>query len=474
MKSGYPKLIFWGLALWLSLQALQHFNAVRHHPYPIEYGEGVNLLWSQRASQGEFLYPQIHQDSLPQLHNPYPPLFPLLSSALEMAGADAHAFSAGRHLSLFGLFLSLSAMFALIRRRTTLGTAFLACLLFTLSPMILRFTPMMRVDGLALGFSLQALNALDKQKLKSAAFLAALAICTKPSFVSAAFTVAITVLPSQDFKKISRTAVCGLSPMLMLLAWMSLSSGNHWMQHLFSLQALPLDLSSLFSWFSRFGGQHAPLLVLGFFSYRQAEGPLKVYAPLLLFPFLFTAGITGSQENYLMELWAAACILSACAFPVFKEKFPRALWLFLLLQLGLFFPVAPAPVFTRTYGQEIPAGQNTFLTPTENDVEIGKQISAELSTFPAPVLSADFGFLLPLHLPPAYQPFQFEHLVEANKWSANTLHQAITNTPFSAVLLKGAAEDAADPTFTPETQHLIHQHYVLHRVLGPWHLYRKK
>ncbi len=413
MKAGLPRFFFWVLALFLFFHALQHFSTVLHHPYPIEYGEGVNLFWSQQANQGEPLYPPVNDNTLPQLHNPYLPLFPLLASALETLGVNEHPFAAGRRLSFLGLLLSLSGMFALIRRRSTFGSALIGSLLFLLSPMILRFAPMMRVDSLALGFSLQALNLLDRQKLKSAAFLAALAICIKPSFAAAAMTVGMVTFICKDSKKIFRTAICGVFPILIYLAWMSLQSGNNWIQHLFTLQALPPDSAALFIWFARFAGQHAPLLVLGILSYRKIEGPLKFYAPLLLLPLSLTAWVTGSQENYLMELWAASCILAACAFSDIRESHPRALWLFLLLQLALFYPVAPAPVFTRTYGQEIPAGQSAILTPGQSDVEIGKLISAELSTFPAPVLSADLGYLLPAGLDPVYQPFQFEHSAAA-------------------------------------------------------------
>lgn len=147
------------------------------------------------------------------------------------------------------------------------------------------------------------------------------------------------------------------------------------------------------------------------------DGPLKIYAPLILLPLLLSAGISGSQENYLMELWAVTCILAACAWPSIRETQPRAAWLILLLQLGLFFPVAPTPV---------------------------------------------------------YQPYQFENLNAASRWSSRVLHEAIAQSVFSAVLIKGPAESAGDPTFNPDTQALIDAHYILHRVIGPWHLYRPK
>lgn len=411
---------------------------------------------------------------MPQLHNPYPPLYPLLSAALHRLGVDAHLFSAGRFLSFIGLWLAAAGIFALIRRRGTWQTAFLGTLCFLLSPMILRFGPMMRVDSLALGFSLQALNLLDRQKLKSAALLAALALCVKPGFASAALTVAALTFMSRDVKKICLTALCGIAPLIALGLWIFLQPDSHGFLHLFTLQKLPFDPAATFSWIARFVGQHAPLLTLGAMAYRKMDGPLKIYAPLILLPLLLSAGISGSQENYLMELWAVTCVLAACAWPSIRETQPRAAWLILLLQLGLFFPVAPAPVFTRTYGQEIPAGQNALLTPTAADEEIGQLISAELSSLPGPVLCADLGYLFVSGHTPVYQPYQFENLSAAGRWSSRALHEAITQSVFSAILIKGPAESAGDPTFNLDTQALIDAHYILHRVIGPWHLYRPK
>jgi hypothetical protein len=75
---------------------------------------------------------------------------------------------------------------------------------------------------------------------------------------------------------------------------------------------------------------------------------------------------------------------------------------------------------------------------------------------------------------PLYQPYQFEKLRAAGKWSPQALQDAIKSSTFSAILLKGLAENADDPTFNADTQQAIHIHYVLHRVLGPWHLYLRK
>lgn len=474
MKPGFSRFLFWMLALFLSGQALYHYSLSRRHPYPLEYGEGVNLLWSQRAGAGESIYPAVNETLPTQLHNPYPPLFPLLSAALARTGFVAHAFAAGRSLSLMGLILATLALFSLIKRRTASGPAFLGCLFFLLSPMMQRFGLMMRVDSLALGFALQALNLLDQKKIKSAALFAALAVGVKPSYLAASLLVAAAALRSKDLTSIFRTAFCGALPLLMLLLWMQWTPGSDWQTHLSTLQALPPDWPGLFQWSGRFAGQHAPFLTLAALSVRNRDPLLHTYSLLLLLPLMLTAWISGSQENYLMELWAAACMLAAVAWSALKSSRSRAVWLFLVLQLGLFFPVAPAPVFTRTYGQEIPDGQNRFLRPADSDREIGQLLVAELASLPGPILSADLGYLMQAGHKPVYQPYQFEKLTAAGKWPSTALQEAIRSSSFSAILLKGLAENAGDPMFNADTQQLIDSHYVLHRVLGPWHLYLPK
>ena len=80
-----------GLTLLLLLgMGLRHLGLSLIHPAPLEYGEGVSLYWSQQAGSGSDLYPTIQEEHLPWLHNPYTPLYSILSSKLQKLLPQPH------------------------------------------------------------------------------------------------------------------------------------------------------------------------------------------------------------------------------------------------------------------------------------------------------------------------------------------------------------------------------------------------
>lgn len=476
MKFRPSQLALFALAAGLATLALRHYAVTLSHPWPVEYGEGVNLIWANRAAAGEALYPGIDPRSLPRLHHPYPPLFALLNGALSRFFSFPHPFFTGRLLGTLGVALAAQAVFALVRRRAGRATALGAALLFLLSPMVLRFGPMMRVDALGVGLSLQAARLLRARpkSLFLAGLLAGLAVLAKPTHAAAAGALLWTAFNNKNPKSIG-AAMLGLAlfPCLVLAVLFFRESPRLFL-HLWALQRLPPDFSGAFDWIAAFAGQHLLLAVFAFSALRTFRPltSLRVYGLLALVPPLATAAVTGSQENYLMELWALACVVAARAWPVADLRHPRAARAVLFAQLLLFLPVAPAPVFTRTYGQELPEGRRSAWTPTPEDLEVGRLVFSELEIAEGPVLSADPGFAIAAGHGVVYQPFQFERLAASGKWDDEPLRDALEAGRFSHVLLKGMADEAGDAMFRPEIQSLIDTHYELHRVLGPWRLYR--
>lgn len=473
MTFSLPRLVLVILGAGLSLLAARHFAVTLSHPWPVEYGEGVNLLWAQRAAEGLSLYPEVEPDAFPQIHHPYPPLGAVLNGFLLRHAPLSHPFLGGRLLGTLGVLLAAQAVYALVRLRTTRATAAGGALLFVLSPMMLRFGPMMRIDALALGLSLQSIRLLHKQQLPAAALLAGLAVLAKPTYAAAACVLLWTALRGKDhLPRLKLLGGLALFPLLFLPTLLF----TRILLHLWTLQGLPPDPAGLFDWAAAFTAQHALVLALAIglvVNRNKTPTPLRLYGLLALLPPLITSWVTGSQENYLMEVWALACIVTARAWPDLSARHPASARALLAAQLLLFLPIAPAPVFTRTYGQELPEGSRSAWTPTREDLEVGRLVIRELEIAEGPVLSADLGFALAAGHGIAYQPFQFERLAAAGAWDSPLLHRAIETSVFSHILLKGMADEAGDAMFRPETQALIDRYYELHRVLGPWRLYRR-
>jgi len=468
------------LLSFLGAFALRHFALCLLHPYPLEYGEGVNRLWSARIAGGQALYPAILPETLPHLHNPYPPLGPWLVHNLARILPPLHPFFAGRILALAGTLLAAQAIFALVRKRSAgPDAAMLASLLFLLSPMVLRFGVMLRYDPVALGLSLQALRLLDRSKspartgLASACAMSALLI--KPTFIAPALLLIILCLRPFQRKAFSAAALGAILPFTLLLFWLYQRESPRLLLHLWTLQGLPADPSGLLAWLGPFAGFHAPVLAFAaatFLHSPPSDRNIRLYAALACIAPPLTALVTGSQENYLLELWALACIGAGIGAARLQPK-PPVYPVAALLQLLLFLPFPSAPVFTRTYGQELPATSRPSATPAAADTDIGHLLHMELRTAVGPILSSDLGYLAALDAAPLFQPFQFGHLARAGKWDLTVLDQALRGEQFAYVLLKGLAENGEDPYFPDAQQALIHQHYELHRVLGPWHLYRR-
>jgi hypothetical protein len=479
MKGPASRFCALTLLTFLSLLAFRHFVGVLRFPYPLEYGEGVNLLWSQRAGEGLDLYPLIQEDRFPHIHHPYPPVTAWLTSGLVRLGVNTHPFLAGRWISLLGMSLAALALFTLLRRRTDAGAATMGVLVFLLSPMMLQFGPLMRVDALALGLSLCALMRLDREPrgLLSAAVFASLALLVKPSYVAAAVVVGVFALRGHPIRKAVPVLLAGLLPITLVLVGLLIRETPQLWQHLWQFQRLPLDFSLLFDWLSRFAGRHGLILAAGgmgaWHSFRKNRGPVEFYTLFILAAPILTGAIAGSQENYMMEVWAVACLYAAGAWHQLRARSEDSAWSALLISLLLFLPVAPAPVFTRTYGQELAVGAASAWTPTRADHETMRLLLEELRTAEGPVLGADPGFLLAAGHEVLYQPFQFQQLSQVGTWRDPVLHQALETDYFSHVLLKGMADTAGDTYYSPETQALIDRHYELHRVLGPWRLYRR-
>ncbi len=472
------KILCVGLLVLLGVHALRHVLLVLAHPYPIEYGEGVNLLWTERAQAGLPLYPKVSEDRLPQLHNPYPPLAPLLGGWLERLVKSPHPFLSGRLLSVLGTLLAAQALWSLARSRASREAAWIGTGLFLLSPMVLRFAPMMRVDPLALGLSLQALRCLERGQTPYRAALAALlassAILIKPSYCAAALYIAITLLRNRQIRPMVAAFVGGQTPFWFTGILLFLRESPELGQHLWTLQKLPVDPWGTLAWLGPFAGTHALVLAAGLLLCLGTDpifrGP-RTYTWLACLPLLLLGWKTGAQENYLLELWALACLGLAGCWDRMRGQTPTIAWAALLAQGLLFLPVAPAPVFTRTYGQEMSAGGRSAWTPDATDAEIGRLLLSELRSDEGPMLSSDLGYLLLAGHEALFQPYQFGKLHRAGDWDSRALDAALAADHFRFILLKGNAETGGDPYFPPHQQAIIAKHTSLHRVIGPWHLY---
>jgi hypothetical protein len=193
--------------LWHAYRLIELCIWAIHYPYDLDYVEG--LLWEQmRLFKIGRAYAPI--DGFPAISFPYPPFYYLASGAMAwLIGSDGLA--AGRAVSMVSLLMTGIVGGAIVHRIAVASlpksSAFIpaagACLILLSTWPVLFWAPLMRVDMLALCFSLSgvyfAMMALDRHRwvlVASLCFL--LAVYTKHNMIAApaaSFAVLLLLRP---------------------------------------------------------------------------------------------------------------------------------------------------------------------------------------------------------------------------------------------------------------------------------------
>lgn len=446
------------LALALGLLALRHHVIALGFPFPIAYGEGVIAQWL--GGDGA-LYPA---DAADARHNPYLPAGYLLASALRALTGDG--FLALRLLACSGL-VAIAALLALgpaagrpWRERAVLVT------LVVLAPLCWRYGSLGRFDLAATACSLAAVCCAVRPGrgwLLAGAACAGLALAIKPTHVAGLVAV---LAAAGSWRR--GLAAGGLAGALALAGplW-ALLAEEAFARHAWTLNRIGLDpLQALRLW-ARFGGEH-PVLVMLLASFlimrRRQRDPWWAFC-LAAVVAQFASLKTGAEGNYQLELLVAAGVAAArlrAGVPVGREALAARL---ALLQLLLYLPIAPAPVFTATYGQEVPAGQSA-LTPGAADREIGGVLADEIEAAEDPILSEDIGYLVRVGRPVVWQPYQFEQLRRRGRWSDAVLLEGVADKRFGLIILRREGG-----WFSSELHAAVAATYALRREVGPYLVY---
>lgn len=446
------------------------------HPGPLEYGEGVSLHWQQQVEAGQPVYPPVREDQLPWVHNPYPPLGPVLSATVDTLLPLPHLFAAGRGLSLLGIFGAAAVMVWGLSDAETRSRRWWIALLFLASPMTLRAGSLMRVDALALFASLVSFFIL-KQGTHSWRWLvsglfAGGAVLLKPTFCAAGLVLVVRLIREREWSSWVQACLGVALPCLTIGGWIFSRENPQLALHLLDLQALPRLPEEALKLFAGFCSTHGFLIAAGLVMMCVSGRSLREERLYLIGALLVlgaTVSIEGAHSGYFLEVWALCC-LAVARFPVDKQ--PQVAWI-VGLQFLLFIPWEAPPVFSRTYGQEEEPGKVQAFWPGEQDRQMVHALQEELRTADGPVLSTSPGLVLMAERDLTVQLFQFSALMESGDWDPALLADAITFQEFDRILLKGNAERGDDPYLPAELQALVGEHYSLHRALGPWHLYRR-
>ncbi len=486
-----PGVVVAGLTLLLLAALFRHFAVTLPFPYPIEYGEGVMVNWAQRLRRGMQLYPSMAETDIPWLHNPYGPLWFWVAAPL--SGFSEGSFTAGRMISLAGYVFSLACLYRLCRYDLSRVGAACVTMLFAATPLTWRYAAMARVDMTALAASLASLvliekgmhrergcsfgdNSVSGEAFPAYWFLAgvasSLAILFKPIFVAAALTGLVACAGRRRSRAVAFALGLGL-PILATAVWVAATGQEALPDHFGAMNRIGFSLTHMVR-IILMGAMRHPFaffaLLFGLFAVKQktARWWFALFTTLLL---ISTAKI-GADAHYFIGPLAAGVIMAAplSARALRGEHAPILIWC-LAAQLALYLPVAPRPVFTATYGQEVPA-YHSALTPGKSDEVIGRALSGEIAVADGPVLADDPGYVLSAGREITIQPFQYGKLVRAGRIDGDILARHIADGYFALIILRQAGpEGPGGSDFPPQVIAAAKKYGRLHREIGPYVLY---
>jgi hypothetical protein len=443
------------------------------HPYSLDYGEAPLVDQAMRLASGQNIY-RADLSSPPYTISNYPPMYvSLLVVGVKLFG-PAGAFFFGRMISALStwaaaLFLAL-IVYSQTRDRVAASSAGLVLIAF---PFIVYWSPLLRIDMLALALSLGGLCLLvwkpvTARRLIGVALLLTAAIFTRQSYGLAAPFAAFIWLVVRDWRQGLRLVllVGGMGLILFLLLNTLTGGGFFFNIVTANVNEFKMDLLE-YNW-ERF--KEAALLLV------YIAGASLILMPrwnplwTLAVPYLIgatlsaaTIGKIGSNVNYLMELCAALSLAAGIVIAWSRAHLPiHTLRAALLILLAF----AVGNMVHRTLEE---------YTSDLRERRAARTALSELKSLvaetPGAILADEYMDMLTRQgRPLVIQPFEVTQLAWAGKWDQEPLLESIRNKEYGAIILYD--RPWVHERWTEEMLETITQSYTLVDILADNKIYK--
>lgn len=412
---------------------VQHAQMALEYPYNLNYGEGPLLDQAVRLAHGQGIY---SLDVPPFTITNYPPLYMLVQAPL--VNAFGASFAYGRVISLASIALATVFLVLTIRAATRSWLAGLAGgLMLPVIPYVLHWSPLVRIDSLALALSIMGLFCVAQFPRSRfagvvAALLMAAAAYTRQTYLLTAPLAAYFWLWGNGYRYrammfgvIFGSIVLGI--FAVLLVW---TQGGIWF-HLITANVNALDPTILTTYVNELAPNFPVFLVggglfllggwLGGRRYWWLVAPYIVGAVVVA----LTISKVGSDINYLYELSAAFC-LAAGALVAWFARIPvlRA-----LLLVGLAWQVFTAQGLSESKYAPIIAERVFHVAEVDALYE-------RIQAIETPVIADEYiGLLVLAGKPILFQPFEMSQLAQAEMWDDEPFLAALDGGVYPTVLL---------------------------------------
>jgi hypothetical protein len=470
---------------------LSYAIAAVQYPFELDYGEGI--VWQQAMLiPGKHMYGDIRQYPFIVFH--YPPVYHLTVRALATLGLDV--LVAGRGLSLLSSFtigaFAAALAFEAVRYSAGRLASWMSALIAGLSifcfwPVVV-WSPMMRVDMMAIAFSFAgiwlAVRSTSRPRLLYfAAALFVLAVFTKQTCVAAPLAT-MPVLLINGRLPVVRACCLGLlfgGAALLYLSW--LTDGG-FLRHvlLYNLNRYSVHTAALALWYER---GHLFFLVLAiaaaFVGWKRvavgqggsgltsllehiaAGRDSRVMAILILYfaistGMLATLGKSGGSLNYLIEwMCVASVLIGTLAATIVERELSR-------IRLG---PSGSKPLLTVLIPAALllvqvlvaPAGYD-FGGSDLRTMQARAQLVERISAADKPVLSDDMVLLMKAGKQVPWEPAIFAELTSMGLWDERLIVDMISSHRFAFIVTRGhRGAPLYDSRYTPSVDQAIQDAY---------------
>ncbi len=405
-------------------------------PYSLDYGEGALLDQSLRLARFEPIY-RTDLSTPPYIVSNYPPLYPAIQVPFVWAFGPAYWY--GRLISILSSFAAALSIGLLLYRLTADKLAGLTGgLLFLAFPYVVFWSPLDRIDTLALTLSLLGLLAVvfwgqSHKGIIAGAVLFTAATYTRQSSLFVAPLSAFVWLWSARLRRnaveLAVIAAALNLGLFIVLDWQT-SGGFYfnivtanlnefdWRKVLSSFMEVVLEMPLLIAC-------AVLAVVVGAYHLRRRRPDRAwwVFVPYFA-GAIVTAGMVGkigSNVNYFYELAVALCLAAGV---VVALTHPYG-WLPILL-VGLALQV----------GVMVNVSAARYMFNTSKLLKPEAELAGIVRVTPGIVLADEFIGLIPLTGRELYiQPFAQKQLADAGLWDQTPFVESIRQKKFTAILL---------------------------------------
>ena len=432
------------------------------YPYGANYGEAPLLDQAQNIISGENIYKPALQFP-PYVIANYPPIYPLLTGGIHRL-TNLPLFQGGRAVSIIAAITSSLLLGSFARKLFHSSVAgVLAAVLFLGHPYVGLWSGLVRVDSLALVFSLAGLW-IACFHWRSTSWLALALLClltsvfTRQTYLLAAPLACTVWLIHHDWRRgATFLAIFTLLGLTIFLILNSMTHGGFY-QHIVTANVNRYSLGRILSMGSFLIITGPLLIIMASIAIRKtANHPLDPVLVWGLLPYTggalltaLTVGKVGSDINYFLELIAVSAIWAAGMWMIKPDRLIAFLLIFHTIWTVAFSGLLFQTPLVKLW-KNIPSTD-----------ALAQQVQA--AAVKGPVLADDRLDLVVLAGQAIYyQPFEYTQLYAAGVWDISSFKEETASQKFPLILIHPAYRQDRWPSPIYEA---IQQNYTCNLQTG--------